>query len=268
MIDSLANILGNIINYFYEITNNYGLAIILFGILAKIILFPISILIQKNSIKMVKIRPEIEELKFKYSDDKEKFMDEQIELFKREKYKPSLGTIPLILQIPIILSLIKVIKNATFYITNLEHTYFMGIDLSIIPSLKEYIIIPILAAISCVLLCTFQNKENVLQKEEPRYSKVFTVILTTSFTIYFVVLVPAGVGLYWMCGNILAIIQMYILNYIYPPKKYIDYEKMNYWKNKRREKEIVRNLRKKDYKKFLKEENMRSCIFCRKRRLL
>ena len=85
MIDSLANILGNIINYFYEITNNYGLAIILFGILAKIILFPISILIQKNSIKMVKIRPEIEELKFKYSDDKEKFMDEQIELFKREK---------------------------------------------------------------------------------------------------------------------------------------------------------------------------------------
>lgn len=268
MIDSLANILGNIINFFYEITNNYGLAIILFTILAKIILFPISILVQKNSIRMVKVRPEIEELKFKYSDDKEKFMDEQIELFKKEKYKPSLGTIPLILQIPIILSLIKVIKNATFYITNLEHTYFIGIDLSIIPSLKEYIIIPILVVISTILLCFFQNRNNVLQKEETTYSKIITGTLTTILTIYFVFLVPIGVGLYWTFGNILAIIQMYILNYIYAPQKYIDYEKLSYWKNKNREKEIIRNVRKKDYKKFLKEENMRSCIFCRKRRLL
>ena len=80
MIDSLANVLGNIINFFYEITNNYGLAIILFTFFAKIVLFPINILIQKNSIKMVKIRPEIEELKFKYSGDKEKFMDD-INLF-------------------------------------------------------------------------------------------------------------------------------------------------------------------------------------------
>ena len=268
MIGILSNILGILINLLYKITNNYGIAIILFSVFAKIILFPINIIIQKNSIKMLKIRPKLEELKFKYSENTEKFMDEQIKLFNKEKYRPSLGIIPLLLQIPIILSLIKVIKNANLYIGNLKDTYFFGIDLTINPSLKQYILVPILATISCVLLIIFQNKENVLQKEENIKSKLLTGILTIVLTIYFVFLVPAGVALYWIIGNILAIIQIYILNFIYSPKKYIDYEKLLYWKNKNKEKELIKKTRKKDYKRFLKENNMRSCIFCREWRIL
>ena len=261
MISEFARILGILINIFYEIVENYGLAIILFTIFSKIILFPINIIIQKNSIKMIKIRPEIEELKYKYSDDREKFMDEQIALFEKEKYKPSLGIIPLLIQIPIILSLVKVLENSNIYINNLTNIYFLGIDLSAIPTINSYIIIPILAAISCILLCILQNKSNVLQKEETTISKLFTTTLTTVLTIYFIFLVPSGVGLYWIVGNILSIFQIYILNAIYPPKKYIDYEKLKYWKelNNKKKKEIKENKRreKEDYKRFFDEKNFK-----------
>ena len=82
-----ANILGYFINLIYKIVKNYGITIILFTIFSKIILFPINLVIQKNSIKMVKMKPKIERLKIKYIDDKEKFMDEQIKLYEKEKYK-------------------------------------------------------------------------------------------------------------------------------------------------------------------------------------
>ena len=71
MFEAFVNFLGNIFNYCYNCFNDYGIAIILFTLLAKVIMFPINILIQKNSIKMVKMKPKIEELKMKYENDKD-----------------------------------------------------------------------------------------------------------------------------------------------------------------------------------------------------
>jgi len=90
IIDCFANILGYIMNIIYQICGNYGITIFIFTIFTKIVLFPINIMIQKNSIKMVKMKPKIEELKMKYEGDKETFMEAQIELFEKEKYHPSM----------------------------------------------------------------------------------------------------------------------------------------------------------------------------------
>lgn len=268
MIEQFAKILGILINIIYNFVNDYGITVIVFTILSKIILFPINILIQKNSIKMIKIKPKIEELKYRYAEDKEKFMEKQIDLFDKEKYKPSLGVIPLFLQIPIILALIKVIERPSSYITNFTNSTFLGIDLSQIPTINNYIIIPILAGISAILLCAFQNKENVLQKEESVFSKITTFILTTALTVYFVFLVPIGVALYWIIGNILAILQMYILNAMYPPKKHIDYKQLEYWKNLNKDKKVIveqnRKREKQDYKKFFKQENINLIFYSEK----
>lgn len=268
MIEPFAKVLGLLINIIYNFINDYGITVIIFTILSKIILFPINILIQKNSIKMIKIKPKIEELKYKYAEDKEKFMEKQIDLFDKEKYKPSLGVIPLLLQIPIILALIKVIEKPSYYITNFTNSTFLGIDLSQIPTISSYILIPILAGISAILLCIFQNKENVLQKEESLLSKMATFILTTVLTVYFVFLVPIGVALYWIIGNILAILQMYILNAIYPPKKYIDYKQLEYWRELNKEKKLIveqnKKREKQDYKKFFKQENVELIFYSEK----
>ena len=265
MIEQFAKVLGILINEIYKITNNYGITIIIFTLVSKIILFPINILIQKNSIKMIKIKPKLEELKYKYSENKEKFMEEQVTLFEKEKYRPSLGVIPLLIQIPIILALVKVVENPNIYIDNLKDMQFLGLDLSIIPTLSNYFIIPTLALISCILLCYFQNRLNVLQKEESVMSQILTGSLTAILTLYFVLLVPVGVGIYWIIGNIVAILQLYILNAMYPPKKYIDYEKLEYWsKLNLDKKEKIKNYQKRereDYKKFFNKRNKVKIVF-------
>ena len=225
IINFLAVIMGFCMNMTYKICKNYGISLIVFTIISKVILFPLNMIIQKNSIKMVKMKPEIEKLKLKYNN-KEEFMNAQIELFEREKYNSYIGILPLLIQIPIILGLIRVINMPTAYIQDLENLYFLRIDLSIIPSINKYVMIPILALITTIMLCLFQNKLNVLQREETYLSKLLTGIITTVITVYFVLLVPTGVGLYWIYGNILGILQLYILNWIIPPKKYINYNEI------------------------------------------
>ena len=249
----LANLLGSIINFVYSICNNYGVTIIIFTFIAKIILFPLNILIQKNSIKMVKIKPKINELKLRYKDDKEQFMEEQIKLFNKEKYKPSLGVIPLLIQIPIILGLITVIKNPDLYINNLSNKMFLGLDLSVVPTFEQYLIIPIISIVSCVLLCFFENKSNVLQRYEKKSYKIITTVITTVITAYFVSLVPVGVILYWTIGNLLAIIQIYILNYIIPLDKETE-KRLQEEKRKNVQERLYKLKEKDDYKTFFEEE--------------
>ena len=65
------NVLGKLMAFLYNIFNNYGISIIVFTLISKIILLPLSILVQKNSIKMVKIQPLINKIKIKYFGDKE-----------------------------------------------------------------------------------------------------------------------------------------------------------------------------------------------------
>jgi len=140
--------------------------------------------------------------------------------------------------------------------------YFLSMDLSVIPSMQKYIIIPIFALIATILLCLFQNKLNVLQREEEILSKLLTGAFTTIITVYFVFLDPIGVGIYWIIGDILAIIQQYILNLILSPEKYIDYDAFDKIKKQKKEKiqkeKIEKKRAKKDYKKFFESENIDS----------
>ncbi len=138
--------------------------------------------------------------------------------------------------------------------------YFMSMDLSIVPSIQKYIIIPILAVIATILLCLFQNRLNVLQREEGILSKLLTGAFTTIVTVYFVFLVPIGVGIYWIIGDILAIIQQYILNWIFLPEKYIDYESFDKIRNQKNEEtqkaKTEKKKAKQDYKKFFESKNI------------
>ena len=74
-----------------------------------IIMFPISLLVQKNSIKMVKMKPELDALRYQYVDDKDAYVDAQSALYKKEKYSPMAGVWPLLLQLPIIFGLLDVV---------------------------------------------------------------------------------------------------------------------------------------------------------------
>ena len=110
------NILGKIMQFCYSLLENYGIAIILFTFFSKIILLPISIWVQKNSIKMVKMQPDINRIKINYFGDKDKIADEQSKLYKKEKYNAFASLIPLIIQILLLMGLVEVINHPLTHI--------------------------------------------------------------------------------------------------------------------------------------------------------
>lgn len=103
----------------YRLLGNYALAIVLFTLLTKIILLPISIWVHKNSIKIVKIQPEINRLQVKFYGDKDTIAEEQAKIYKREKYNPLASLIPLAIQIALLIGLVNVIYHPLDYLLNL-----------------------------------------------------------------------------------------------------------------------------------------------------
>ncbi len=108
--------LGYLMKWCWQLVGNYGVAIILFTLATKFVLLPVSIWIQKNSILMVKIQPEVNFLKANLQGNIDAIADEQSKLFKREHYHPMLSIIPLILQIFLLLAVVFIIYHPLSYL--------------------------------------------------------------------------------------------------------------------------------------------------------
>lgn len=102
----------------YNLFENYGVAIILFTLFSKIILLPMSIWVQKNSIKMVKMQPDINRIKINYFGDNDKIAEEQDKLYKKEKYNAFASIIPLMIQILLLIGLAQVINQPLTHLLN------------------------------------------------------------------------------------------------------------------------------------------------------
>ena len=127
----LSKIFGYILNFLYELINNYGIAIIIFSILLRLILIPITIKQQKSMKKTAKMQGKMKELQEKYKNNPEKLNQATIELYKKENFSPLSGCFSGILQILIILSV--------FWLVSKPLTYMKKIDPGIIENYKNEI---------------------------------------------------------------------------------------------------------------------------------
>ena len=100
----------------YRLLHNYGLSIVLFTLITKIILLPISIMVQKNSIKMVQMYPELNRIKAKCFGNKDMISEEQYKLYKKNHYHPMLDLVPVIAQLVILMGVINVIYQPLTYL--------------------------------------------------------------------------------------------------------------------------------------------------------
>jgi len=276
--------LGYVMGVCFSFLKNYGLSILLFTLITKVILLPIGVWVHKNAIKMVRMQPDINFIKAKFFGDADQIAEEQNKLFKREKYNPLVSLIPLAIQIILLMGLVNVIYHPfdhllhlsddtvaalnalTVQLLNLEPTvstlqihtvnaihsglyaaeyaalnlpeavaaienlnvYFLGIDLGQMPINAGGILwlMPILAGLSSYLLCEIQNRKNVLQHEQGKGNQYGTMILSVGLSLYLGVFVPAGVVIYWIMSNVLAIVQLLILNRVIDPRKFVDYARL------------------------------------------
>ena len=116
----ISEIFGYILNFLYEQFNNYGVAIIIFSVLLRIILIPITIKQQKSLKKNAKLQKEMKEIQTKYKSNPEKLNQETIELYKREKMSPFSGCFSGILQIIIILSVFWLVSKPLTYMKKIN----------------------------------------------------------------------------------------------------------------------------------------------------
>lgn len=112
--------LGALMKLCWQWLGNYGLAIILFTVLSKLVILPVSVWVHKNSIKMVKIQPDINFLKAKYYGDMDTVAAEQSKLFKREKYSPLASVVSLLVQLFLLSSIITIIYHPLSYLLGLS----------------------------------------------------------------------------------------------------------------------------------------------------
>ena len=256
-----------IMNLCYSLCRNYGLAIIMFTFISKLVLIPVSVWVQKNSIKMVKMQPEINMIQVKYFGDKDTIAEEQTKLYKREKYNPMASVIPLMIQIVLLMGLIEVIKAGMA--NPAIDMNFLGVDLSLVPSVQGLKLIwsPIIAGISAWIMCVAQNASNVLQAEQSKGNKYGTMLLSVGLSLYLGWFVSVGVAVYWVASNLMAVAQLYILNLLINPKDYVDYELLEQskkelaalgnvgGKKKRRFNDPESKRERADYKKFFSVVN-------------
>ena len=109
--DFIADIFGYLLNFIYEFVNNYGLAIIIFSIILKILLLPISISQQKTLKKSQKMQEKTREIQEKYKGNQEKINTEMIELYKREKMNPFSGCFSSIIQLVLLISIFLIVSK-------------------------------------------------------------------------------------------------------------------------------------------------------------
>lgn len=243
-----------IIGWIYDLIGNMGVAIILFTLLTKLILLPVSIWVQYNSIKMVKMQPELNRINAKFYGDKETISEKQAELFKKEKYNPLVSVIPMAIQLILLMIVIDAIKGAMNGVG--INTLLFTIDLRIVP--KSFggpaIFSPILAALSAWVMCYTQNKSNVLQSEQGKFGQYGAMILSVLLSLYLGWFVSIGVVVYWISSNLMSVAQMYILNYFINPKKYVDYGQLEQSKKELSELKNIGGENAKDAKKYAKRE--------------
>lgn len=200
----------------HSLLGSYPLAIALFTLLTKVILFPVSLWVQKNSIAMVRITPKINALKLRYYGDKDTVADETQKLYRQEGYHPLAGTVPMLLQLVMLIGVIGAVRT----VMGDAHTALTGLPTQVGGWAW---LMPLGAGLAALALGLAQNRLNPLQREQSPAQQWSTNGLSIAISLVLGAFVPLGVGIYWICSNLMSILQQLVLNLCMDPGKYIDY---------------------------------------------
>ena len=122
MFQFFANIFGYVLNFINNFVGNYGLAIILFTVLIKIIMLPLSIKQQRTMKKSAKLQEQIKVLQFKYKNDPEKLNREMMDLYKKENMSPFSGCLSTLVQFILLISIFYMVRCPLTYMERIDKT--------------------------------------------------------------------------------------------------------------------------------------------------
>lgn len=183
----------------YEFVKNWGVSIILVTLMIKLLFFHLSSISYRSMGVMKNLQPRLNLLKERYKDDKKQFGQAVMDLYKKEQVNPLSGCLPILIQIPVFISLYYVLLESV----ELRHApfFFWITDLS---SKDSYYVLPV---IMCLTMFVQQKLNPPIQ--DPLQAKVM-MFMPLVFLLIFLQF-PSGLILYWIVNNILSILQQWLI---------------------------------------------------------
>lgn len=205
----ISNALGHVLRIIFEIVQNYGLSIILFTILVKVLLLPLTIKQTKSTKAMQDIQPKIKEIQTKYKDKPEKQQQEIMKIYTEAKINPLAGCLPLLIQMPILIALFSVLREPVTYKVFTDQAQFANAAKGFLwikdLTTPDYIL-AILSGVTTFLMQTLMMP----QDQQQGSMKIMTYVMS-GMMLFWGFSFPAGLTLYWTIGNVFAIAQHYLV---------------------------------------------------------
>ncbi|PLX78180.1 MAG: membrane protein insertase YidC, partial [Desulfuromonas sp.] len=196
----LSKPLFHVLVFFYGFLNNYGLAIIVLTVIIKLLFWPLTHKSYASMKAMQKLQPEMQKIRERFKDDKERLNRELMELYKKHRVNPLGGCLPMLVQIPVFFALYKVLLGSIA----LRHAPFVWwlTDLS---AKDPYYITPLLMGVSM-----FVQQKMTPTTADPMQARIF-MMMPIIFTFMFLNF-PSGLVIYWLVNNLLTIVQQFYIH--------------------------------------------------------
>ncbi len=189
-----------VLSAIHGVVKNWGVAIILLTVLIKLLFYPLSAASYRSMAQMRELAPRLQSMKEKFGDDRQKMQQAMMELYKTEKINPLGGCLPILVQIPVFISLYWVLLGSV----EMRHAPFI-LWIHDLSAIDPYYVLPLLMGATMII----QTKLNP-KPTDPIQAKVMT-IMPIVFSVFFFFF-PAGLVLYWLVNNILSIAQQWQIN--------------------------------------------------------
>ncbi|MEG6614605.1 YidC/Oxa1 family membrane protein insertase [Pseudoclostridium thermosuccinogenes] len=258
MFNFISRPLGQFMYFIYNTVgfHNYGLAIIIFTIIVRLLMLPLTVKQYRSNAKLQEIQPQLQEIQKRYKNDKEKLNAEMMKLYQENNVNPAGGCLPLLIQMPILFALWGVISRPLTYMLGrgsevkalleaipeasrirgydelsivihdkLLNMDFLGLNLGLVPTYDirtimdkpQYaalLLIPILASAltyfssKLSMSATSTNSQSNSSSQMSNTMMIIGPLMTLMFSFQF----PAGLGLYWIAGSVIQILQQLYIN--------------------------------------------------------
>jgi len=203
-LDAIVRVMTEIFKWIHGFVPNYGVDIIIFTLLLKVVLLPFNIIQTKSTVKTQMIQPKIKELQAKYKNDPKKLQMAQMELYKKEGVNPMAGCLPLLIQMPVLFAIFYVFRDFPFQGPDASFLWIPNLGLK-----DPYYILPIISGVSTYISTWMLTPKG--QDAGPMASKSTNLIMS-GFFLYISLNFQAGLVLYWVVNNILQLGIQYFLN--------------------------------------------------------
>jgi YidC/Oxa1 family membrane protein insertase len=180
---------------------NWGLAIIALTVLIKLGFFKLSEAQYRSMAKMREFAPRIQALRDRYGEDKQKLNEAMMDLYRKEKFNPLGGCLPIFVQMPVFIALYWVLLES---VELRQAPFFLWItDLS---AKDPYYVLPVLFGISMLIQQKLSTAQGTMDPMQQRVMMMMPVVMTVFFALF-----PAGLVLYWVVSNTLGILQQWYI---------------------------------------------------------